>query len=98
MKAECAQCGVNYERPKYTGDKEKIYLQLFCSEDCEENWDIMLETQDWPRDPALKYQTPTGEIACPHCGNVHCGLIKTPICDWCEKNYWEEVKDETELD
>ena len=98
MLFNCAHCGVEYDRPVYKGDKSKIYLQLFCSTICEKNWDIMLESQDWPRDPALKYKTPVGEIACPHCGIVHCGLILSPICDWCEKNYWEEVKDESDGD
>ena len=34
MIATCAQCGIEYERPVYNGDKEEIFLQLFCSEDC----------------------------------------------------------------
>ena len=94
MKAYCAHCDKEYERPVYVGDKENIYLQLFCSKECDKNWDIILESQDWPRDPALKYKIPVGYIACPHCGTVYCGIIETPTCGFCDKGYWEEVEDE----
>ena len=47
--------------------------------------------KDWPRTPALKYKIPIGTLACPYCGVVASGAIE-PICQWCERSYWEPNK------
>jgi len=52
-----------------------------------------IDDNDWPSGPALKYKTPVGTLACPHCGVVASGLIDEPICGFCDKPYWENNKE-----
>jgi len=84
----CLHCQGEYY--KWKNDKGTIY-QLFCSEQCAKIHTEELLTQDWPRDPALKYKVPVGEIACPHCGTVQHGVL-SPICSGCDKDYWSIEK------
>ena len=81
----CLNCQKEYYG--WENDKGTLF-QLFCSEKCAIEHEKILETQDWPRDPALKYKVPVGEIACPHCGTVQHGVLH-PICGSCDKEYWK---------
>jgi hypothetical protein len=79
----CLRCG-----RKYNDNKDsKIFSTLFCCKECEEMHIEEIKYQDWPRDPALKYKVPVGEIACPECGTVQHGILK-PYCELCDKPYW----------
>lgn len=88
----CLHCEEEYFI--WENDKGTLY-QLFCSEQCAKDHEEVLENQDWPRDPALKYKVPVGEIACPKCGTVQHGTL-SPICAGCDEPYWkiEEFDDE----
>jgi hypothetical protein len=81
----CFNCQDEYF--SWENDIGTIY-QMFCSEKCAKEHEKVLETQDWPRDSALKYKVPVGEIACPHCGTVQHGTLH-PICAFCDKPYWK---------
>jgi len=81
----CLNCLKEY----YIWENDKgTMFQLFCSEKCAKEHDEVLKNQDWPRDPALKYKVPVGEIACPKCGTVQHGVLN-PICSFCDKPYWK---------
>ncbi len=82
--AICLHCQKEYY--KWENDKGTMF-QTFCSEECVKKHTIALLNQDWPREPALKYKVPVGEIACPHCGAVQHGVL-TPICGGCDRSYW----------
>jgi hypothetical protein len=84
--AICLYCQKEYY--VWKNDKDTIF-QLFCCEECAKAHDKELKDQDWPRDPALKYKVPVGEIACPRCGTVQHGVLN-PICPHCDKLYWSE--------
>lgn len=64
-------------------------FQLCCCEECIQEHNEALMNNDWPRDPALKYKVPVGEIACPKCGCVQHGVLN-PICPNCDRLYWTE--------
>ena len=81
----CRNCNEEF----YSWDVEKGTLfYYFCSEKCAKEHEDMLQNQDWPREPALKYKVPVGEIACPECGTVQHGVLN-PICVFCDKPYWK---------
>ena len=82
----CLHCLKEY----YVWENDKgTMFQLFCSEKCAIEHTEELKNQDWPRDSALKYKVPVGEIACPKCGSVQHGVLN-PICPSCDKLYWSE--------
>lgn len=84
--AKCSSCGEEF----YVWDEDKnTPFQLFCCEKCIEDHNKRVEEEDWPRDPAIKYNVPVGEIACPRCGTVQHGVLN-PICPYCDKLYWKE--------
>lgn len=83
--SKCLHCFQEYY--KWELDKGTMY-QIFCSEKCAREHTEALLNQDWPREPALKYKIPVGEIACPHCGTVQHGALN-PVCGGCDKAYWK---------
>jgi hypothetical protein len=90
--AKCLNCGKEY----YKWDLDNgTPFELFCSDTCVKKYNEKLKEQDWPRDPALKFKVPVGEIACPNCGTVQHGVLN-PICGFCDKPYWDKdsMKDE----
>lgn len=90
--AICLYCQEEY----YVWDNDKgTIFQMFCSEECAIDHEEDLKNQDWPREPALKYKVPVGEIACPHCGTVQHGVLH-PVCSFCDKAYW--TKEELEIE
>ena len=46
----------------------------------------------WPGKVAQKYKVPVGTIGCPYCGITRSGALDSPVCGFCGKGYWEDIK------
>ena len=82
--------------------KQEVKKQTDFAADVEKDFNkLVVDYDKWKDDyinddtyfrSAERHKIPAGEIVCPHCNVGTMGLIKSPVCHWCYKNFWDKVE------